>query len=133
MLRRVDRHGEDERGATAAASILVIALSMVVFAVCANLFVAGWGKVAVRGALDEGVRMGARAGAGPAVCERHVADVLGEFLSGSMAEGVAYQCSATDRSVVAAAEVTFPGWLPIVPDMHYQTEAHVTREPQITP
>lgn len=132
-MTQPERGDDGDRGATAAASMVVIALSMVLFVVCANLLIAGWGRGVVRGALDEGARMGARAGAGPAVCEQHVGEAIGQLLGGSLADGISYRCTASDTAVTATAEVTFPGWLPGVPDLTYHTAAQSIREPEVGP
>jgi hypothetical protein len=110
------------------ASTYTIAASLVLFVLLANLIVALYGRGVVRAALDEGVRTGSRAPHGPAQCEQRVAQALSQLLGGDMGDGVAYSCSETVDRVVASATVTFPGWLPGVPDFAFDVGASAVKE-----
>ena len=114
--------------------LLATLLSMVAFTALANVAVVGYGRGAVRAALDDGVRAGARAGPSAAVCEQRVSGVLADLLGGSLGEGVAFAgCSVDDRHVAALAEVTFSGWLPAVPDWRFTVVARALAPPATSP
>lgn len=119
-----------ERGTAAVSHTVAIAMSMIVFVLCANVIVALYARGVVRGALDEGVRAGARTTAGMAECQRRVDDVLDQLLGGPMGHGVAAACGETAGTVTAAADAVFPGWLPGVPDFTFRIAATATKHPQ---
>jgi hypothetical protein len=117
----------------AATTTVAVALSMVLFVMCANVIAVTYGRGVVRGALDEGVRVGARSGGLVAECEERVAQVLGQLLGGHMGQGVAYHCGRDGDDVVAAAEAVFPGWLPGIPDARFTIAARSVKEPEAEP
>ena len=119
-----------ERGAAAISHTLVIAMSMILFVLCANVIVALYGRGVVRGALDEGVRAGARTIAGVAECQQRVDDVLGQLLGGSLGAGVTATCGDAGDRVVATADAAFPGWLPGVPAFRFRIGAAATKHPE---
>lgn len=95
----------------------------------ANVIVAMYGRGVVRAALDEGVRTGSRAPNGVAHCNQRVDEVLGQLLGGAMGDGVSFPgCSETAEEIVAAATVTFDGWLPLVPDLTFDVGASAVKE-----
>lgn len=114
----------------AVTSTVAIALSMVLFVLCANVITVAYARGVVRGALDEGARAGARSGASVAECEERVAQVLGQLLGGHMGQGVTYRCCLEDGQVVAGAHAAFPGWLPGVPTVELTLAARSVREPE---
>ena len=118
-----------ECGAAAVSHTVAIVASMLIFVLCANVIVALYGRGVVRGALDEGVRAGARTTAGAAQCQAHVDDVLAQLLGGSFGDGVAARCAETTEAVTATADVVFAGWLPGVPDLRFRIAATATRHP----
>lgn len=105
------------------------ALALVLFTGMANLVVFQYGRGVVRAALDEGVRAGARAPAAASECERRAAGVIGDLLGGRMGDGVVVRCAASADQVQAAADVTFPGWSPMVPGWSFTARAASVREP----
>lgn len=62
--------------------VLAAAFAMIFFAILANFVVVQYASGAVRAALDEGVRNGARADAGALVCQATIQDVLASLLGG---------------------------------------------------
>lgn len=114
-------------------STVAIAMSMVLFVLCANVIAVMYGRGVVRGALDEGARAGATSGAQVAECERRVAQVLDQLLGGRMGEGVSYTCRTDGSQVVAAADVAFPGWLPGMPTASFRLAARSVTEPGAQP
>lgn len=113
----------------AATTMMVMAMSMITFVVCVNVIVVLYGRGVVRGALDEGARVGARSGGQVADCERRVAQVLDELLGGPIGDGVSYRCAVEGDQVVATADVLIRGWLPGMPDARFQLAARSVREP----
>ena len=114
-------------------STVAIALSMVLFVMCVNVIAVMYARGVIRGALDEGARVGARSGAQTAECEQRVAQVLDELLAGHMGQGVRVACTSEDGQVVATAEATFPGWLPGMPTASFQLAARSVNEPEVAP
>jgi hypothetical protein len=110
--------------------VVAAALSLVLLVLVANVLVAAYARAAVRAALDEGARAGARADAVAAECIRRAHDVLDDLLGGPLRAGVGdVTCSADDRRVHAAVHVTGEAWLPGVPAWSYTAAAVTTREP----
>ena len=67
------RPARPETGFTTVQYVAVVAMSLVLLVLVANLLVDLYARGAIRDALDEGVRAGAPAGAGPSDCERRAA------------------------------------------------------------
>ena len=128
MSGRCQRLHTVERGAATIAYTVIVALSMVLFVMCANAVMAVYGRGVVRGALDEGVRFGARPAAGAQVCLHRIEQVLGELLGGSMGDGVNVDCAETEEAVVATADVTFVDWMTGQPLWRFHLSAAALRE-----
>lgn len=121
-------HALSRQDGTAAVTYpMVIAMSMVTFVLCANVIVALYGRGVVRGALDEGVRIGSRAEVGVAECEQRVTDTLDQLL-GTMRDGVTYHCADDGDTISASADVAWPGWLPGVPTLRFTIAAQSVSE-----
>lgn len=118
-------HRDD--GTAAVTYTTVIALSMLLFVLAANVIVVLYGRGVVRGALDEGVRIGSRANVGAAVCEQRVGETLDQLM-GTMREGVAYRCFDDGDAIAAAADIAWPGWLPGVPTLRFTLGARAVSE-----
>lgn len=121
------RRTPDQAGAAAVTYTAVIALSMILFVLAANVIVVLYGRGVVRGALDEGVRVGSRANTGVAECEQRVGDTLAQLL-GSMRDGVTYHCADDGQEITAAADIAWPGWLPGVPTLRFTVGARSVSE-----
>ncbi len=117
-----------EAGAAAVSYTVTIALTMVLFVLCANVIVALYARGVVRGALDEGARAGSRTLAGAAECQQRAEEALDQLLGGRMRAGVAIQCAETPAAVTASATATFPGWLPGIPALTFDLGATAVRE-----
>lgn len=115
----------DTRGFVTIGHLLATLLSMVAFTAMINVVVAGYGRGAVRAALDDGVRAGARAGpAALAVCDQRVRGVLGDLIGGALGNGVSFSgCQLDGDRMTASAEVVFQGWMPAVPDWRFDLRA----------
>ena len=112
-------------------STVAIAMSMVVFVMCANVIAVMYARGVVRGALDEGARAGAASGAQTAECEQRIGQVLDQLLAGQMGDGISYTCDADDDQVVATSHAAFPGWLPGMPTASFQLAAQSVKEPEV--
>jgi len=108
--------------------VLAAGLGLMFFVFLANMIVFQYGKGVVRGALNEGVRAGARSAAGLVDCERALADTLDGLLGGTMGEGVDAWCSADGMLVSADANVIFRSWIPGVPDWSFTVSAQSVKE-----
>ncbi len=108
--------------------VLAAAMALIFFAVLANFIVVQYASGAVRAALDEGVRNGARADAGVLVCQATIDDVLSGVLGGPYGEEVVTSCRDTGDVMVATASATFRGFAPLVPDLTMDFEAVAARE-----
>lgn len=124
------RRGED--GYLTVQYLVVIGLSLVLFTALANLVVFQYARGAVRAALDEGARAGARAVAPQAVaataCESRARSARDGLVSGRLADGMRLSCTSEADVVAARAEVRLSGWLPLVPDWVFEASATAVRE-----
>lgn len=114
-------------------STVAIAMSMLLFVLCANAIAVMYARGVVRGALDEGARVGAASGAQVIECEQRVGQVVDQLLAGQMGDGVTYGCATVDEQVVATARAVFPGWLPGVPTASFELAARSVKEPEAQP
>lgn len=113
--------------------VLAAAFALIFFAILANFVVVQYAAGAVRAALDEGVRNGARADAGVLVCQATIDDVLAGVLGGPYGEEVVSSCQDTGDLMVATASATFRGFAPLVPDLTVGFEAVAARERYVEP
>jgi len=106
---------------------------MLVLVVVANLVVFQYGRGAVRTAVDEGARQGARSPTPAATCtqqaQQALDDLLGAGRPGSMGAGVVVRCAEAGGSLVATASGTWQAWLPPVPDWRFTVTASAVLEP----
>lgn len=104
--------------------VAAVALSLLVVTVIANLIVFTYARGAVRAALDEGVRQGARVGGDVAVCEARTREALGDLLGGRLGDDVAFEgCALEGGRVVARTTGRVRGWLPMVGDLPLEVRA----------
>lgn len=126
-LRAPRRRGEG--GFSTATYLVALGLSLLPLVWFANLGVYMYGRGAVRDALDEGARAGARVDADSvAVCQQRVEATLDNVLGGSMGRGVAVSCEEVNGVVRAHARVSFQSFLPPVPDWRFDATATVIKE-----
>src|SRR5262249_38357283 len=104
--------------------------SLLLFVLIANLLVDCYERGAVRDALDEGVRAGLPAGAGPAGCETRVRGVLRAVAGGSVLAVGELHCTREGAFAVAPPRVSLRWWLPMmVPDWRLRLRASALPEP----
>ncbi len=113
--------------------VLAASFAMIFFAILANFVVIQYGSGAVRAALDEGVRNGAKADAGVAVCLATIDDILASVLGGPYGDEVSATCQDNGDVMVASAQATFRGFAPLVPDLTIDFEAVAAREQFVQP
>lgn len=108
---------------------LAVGFSLLLLAALVNLLLFAYGRGVVRAALDEGVRAGARLGAGVSHCQARAEGVVADLLGGAMGAGVGpITCVAEPGRLVATAETTFSGWAPGVPVFTFTTTAVAVSE-----
>lgn len=98
-------------------------MSLVFFALLANLIVMQYTMGAVTGALDEGVRYAARSGGDPVDCLERIDQAVRSILAGEVASTLAVDCWVDGSNMRAEATGFLSGWLPAVPDMAFRRTA----------
>jgi len=99
--------------------VLATGLTLVVFVMLANVVVDLYARGAVRAAVDEAARAGARVDATPAECAARADDVLAGLVGARLRSGIAISCTETSSRVSARADVRLAGWLAFVPDWSF--------------
>ena len=131
-LRRRRTRLRGESGLTTVAYLVALGLSLLPLVWFANLGAYMYGRGAVRDALDEGARAGARVDVDSvAVCAQRVQATLDNVFGGTMGRGVSVSCDDVDGVVRAHAQVRFRSFLPPVPDWNFDATASVIKE-QVT-
>jgi hypothetical protein len=120
-----------DRGSITIAMTFAIGVIMLIVVQIANVVVFEFGRGAVRGAIDEGARIGARAAPGDEtiVCETIARDALNQLAAG-LGEGVTITCADNGTSVIATARVHFDGWLTSIADHDGTIVAAAAKENQ---
>ena len=108
--------------------VVATAFSLIVFVGMANFIVDLYARGVVRSAVDEGARAGATIDASAADCTRRARDVLTNLLGGAAGRDVRVSCREVNGVMRARADVSFPGWLPIVPTWSFRLDGTVTKE-----
>lgn len=114
----------DDGGFATVQMVAAAALAIVVVALLANLMVLVYARGAVRAALDEGARLGARAPDPAATCTATAQRALGDLLGGTMRSGVTlHDCALQGDQVVAAADVSWSTWVTGLEDWTFTSRA----------
>lgn len=108
--------------------VLATAVTLVVFVMLANVVVDLYARGAVRAAVDEAARAGARVDATPAECAARADDVLAGLVGARLRSGIAVACSETSSTVNARADVRLAGWLAFVPDWSFSIIGTAVKE-----
>ena len=116
----------DEAGFTVVSSIWVMAVTLVLVTLFANLFVQRYAQAVIRQATDEGARAWAVSGGSAGDCQAAADDVLADLLGGTVAE-VTIRCADTGPTIVVTAQGTLRS-IPPVPDVGFTTASVVTKE-----
>ncbi|MFI5046354.1 MAG: hypothetical protein ACHQIG_04770 [Acidimicrobiia bacterium] len=104
------------------------ALVLVVFVMVANVIVDLYARGAVRAAVDEAARAGARVDAGTDDCTTRAEDVLDGLVGSALRSGVAVRCEHVGAVVTARADVRLPSWLALVPDWSFTIVGTAVKE-----
>jgi hypothetical protein len=115
---------------TGVAFVVAAAMALVVFVSLANLVTITFTRGAVRAAVEEGARAGARSDDPAAACESRARAVLRGLLGPSARAGVTVQCAVggSPPSVHAHADARLLPWWPGVPAFAFATDASSARE-----
>lgn len=112
--------------------VWVIATSLVLFTLVANVVVVQYGRAVVRSALDDGVRAGARVTTSlleaELACERAAEETRRDLLGGRLGDGVAVDCLPAAGEMRAEARSVFASWFPAVPDWSFTDRAVAVQE-----
>ena len=128
--RLLSRRGPPEEGGFTTVTWVVCVSFMILLVVWAlNLSVYLYGRGAVRAAIDEAARAGARVDADSvAVCQEKANTTLASLIGGPFGGNVAVTCAEEDGVVRARADVLFQSWLPPVPDWSFVANGAVIKE-----
>lgn len=121
-----------EAGFVTVQYVWVIATSLVLFTLVANVVVVQYGRAVVRSALDDGVRAGARVTTSLAeaelACERTADEARRGLLGGPLGDGIAVDCVPAAGEMRAEAISVFASWFPAVPDWTFTDRAVAVQE-----
>lgn len=110
-------HIHDEDGYLTVQFVFVAGLTLLLFAMIANLIVVQYGRGVVRAAADEGARFGSVLDADATACEARARAVVGSLLPGPFGRDIAVSCRRDDAGqMTAAVNYRFDSWLPGLPD-----------------
>jgi hypothetical protein len=107
--------------------VVATAFVLVAFVGLTNLVVDLYARGAVRAAVDEAVRAGARVDASAAQCSSRARDVLTDLLGSRLRAGIEVSCAARVDVVTATADVRLPGWL-LLPDWTFTVTGTAVKE-----
>ena len=108
--------------------VAVVAFSLLLLVMLANLIVIQYGRGVLRAAAEEGAQTGSRLFAGVAECEQRASEVITAGLGGPMGDGVAVSCATGSGTIVATVIYSFEPWLPLVPVFSGSEESVAVKE-----
>jgi Flp pilus assembly protein TadG len=117
-----------DSGFTTIQFVVATGLSLLVFVAMANLVVFLYARAAVRAAVDEAARAGARADATVADCRDRAQSTLAGLVGGRLGSQVRVRCEETAGVVRLHADVHLAAWLPGVPDWTFTLVGRATKE-----
>ena len=115
---------------TGVAFVVAAGMALVVFVSLANVVTITFTRGAVRAAVEEGARVGARSDDPAAACESRARAVRHGLLGPSARAGVTVQCSVVGSppSVRAHADAQLIPWWPGIPALTFATDASSAQE-----
>ena len=115
---------------TGVAFVVAAGMALVLFVSLANVVTMTFTRGAVRAAVEEGARTGARSDDPVAACEARARAVLSGLLGPSARSGVAVRCTVAGvpPAVRAHADGTLVPWWPGLPGLAFATDASSARE-----
>ena len=99
--------------------VLATAFSLVLFVMIANVIVDLYARGAVRAAVDEAARTGARFDAGVGDCDARAHEVLEGLVGDRLRSGIVVSCATDGRVVTAHADVRLASWLAWLPEWRF--------------
>ena len=118
---------ETEDGFTVAAATWVMAITLVLVMMFANLLVHRYAQAVIRQATDEGARAAAIGGGSLEECSAVANDVVSDLIGGPLASGVQITCVDGGATVAATATVYLAS-LPPLSGSDFQTTSVVAKE-----
>lgn len=112
--------------------MVVIAMSLLILV--SNAVAIQYASGAVRTAVDEAARTGARLDGTPAECQSHAEDVLrgrGGLLRGTMGDSIVFRCAVTGPVMVASATGEFEWWFGGLPPIEVDIVGRSVIEPVV--
>jgi hypothetical protein len=118
---------ETEDGFTVVSAIWVMAVTLVLVTMFANLFVHRYAQAVIRQATDEGARAWAVQGGTEADCQLAANNAISDLLGGPVANGISIACVDAGTTIHVTASATLRA-LPPLPDSQFTTTSVVTKE-----
>jgi len=112
----------------------MVFIAMALLILVTNAIAIQYASGAVRTAVDQGARIGARLHGTPAECVDHAEDVLrgrGGLLRGKMGDSIEISCSVVGPVMVAAATGEFEWWFGGAPAISVDIEGRSVIEPVV--
>ncbi len=112
----------------------MVLLAMALLILLTNVIAFQYGYGAVRTAVDEASRLGARLDGNIADCEFHAEEVLrgrGGLLRGTMGDSIEFDCTIEGAAMVATATGEFEWWFGGVPPINLNIEGRSVIEPPV--
>lgn len=120
---------QDEDGFTVVSAVWVMAVTLVLVTMFANLLVQRYAQAVIRQATDEGARAWAVNGGTHAACAAATDRALNDLLGGGVVAAISINCVDRGTTVEVTATATLAA-LPPLPDSTFVTTSAVTREPE---
>lgn len=112
----------------------MVLLAMALLILLTNVIAFQYGYGAVRTAVDEAARLGARLDGTTTECEAHAEEVLrgrGGLLQGTMGDSIEFACSIDGAVMVATATGEFEWWFGGAPPISLNVEGRSVIEPEV--
>lgn len=121
-----------QQGFVTVQHVWVVATSLLLLTLVANVIVVQYAHAVVRTAVDEGARAGARVLDDPvtavAVCRSAASAAREELLRGRLGDQVVITCVPEPGAMTARAAARLAAWLPGIPDWTVEAAAVVVQE-----
>jgi len=112
----------------------MVFVAMTLLILVSNVVAIQYASGAVRTAVDEAARAGARLGGTPAECQSEADQVLrgrGGLLRGAMGDSIEVACTIDGSVMVASATGEFEWWIGGIPSMSVDIEGRSVIEPDV--
>lgn len=114
--------------------VAMVFIAMAILILLTNVVAFQYASGAVRTAVDEAARLGARLDGTEFECETHADDVLrgtGGLLRGTMGQDIEFDCQVEGAVMVARATGEFEWWIGGVPSIAVAIEGRSVIEPVV--